>query len=118
MNASTRARVAAIVVAAATGKNVSSIYDYERSAYRSMSVKVGNRQVTGYDYEASAHFSGGGSDLNFYDYDRSAHVQLKLKDKSFSGYDYGTSDHFSGTVNDRSVSLYDYGTCQYYNYSA
>ena len=119
MKDSSRARVAAVVAAAANAKRISSIYDYLASSYRSISAEVDTGRISGYDYSTSSHFSGGGGgQLGFFDYETSAHVQLTLEDKRFSGYDYHTGQHFSGTVNGHSVSLYDYQTGQYYNYSA
>lgn len=117
MKQSSRVRVAAVVGAAASGKRVSSVYDYSIGTHRSISADVSGGRVTGYDYSTSSHFSGSGSDLGFYDYEFSAHVQLRVDENQFSGYDYNTSSHFSGTVNGGSIALYDYETSRYYNYS-
>lgn len=118
MKEATRARVASVAGAAIAGKDVSSVYDYSHGSYRTISAKVSDGRVNGYDYGTSSHFSGGGSQaLSFYDYENSAHVQLKIEGNRFSGYDYDTNAHFSGTVNGNSVSLYDYENSHYYNYS-
>ena len=114
-----RARVAAIVAAVNKGSSISSVYDYAKSVHRKTSADVRSGQITGYDYDTSSHFSGGGSNsLDFYDYETSTHIQLKLNGNQFSGYDYHTSQHFSGTVNGNSISLYDYQTSQHYNFGA
>ena len=70
MKESTRARVAAIVGAASSGRAISSVYDYSFGGYKTMTVSVNNGQVSGYDYGTSSHFSGGGGggNLDFYDY--------------------------------------------------
>ena len=118
MKETTRARVAAVVGAAALRKRVSAVYDYSTSRYRSISAEIGTSGVTGYDYSTSSHFSGGGGgSLDFYDYDNSKHISLKFNDQRFEGYDYATQRHFSGTVSGNSISLYDYETNKYYNYS-
>jgi hypothetical protein len=85
----------------------SSVYSYERGRHTPMSA--------GYDYEASAHFSGSGSSL--YHYGAASHLNLSINGQSFSGYDYGDSHHFSGSVNGKSVQIYDYGEGRYFNYS-
>lgn len=113
----TRARVAAVVGAAAMKRNVSSVYDYSSGNHRNTSAKVENGRVSGYDYNTSTHFSGGGSNLDFYDYDTSAHVQLKMNGNQFNGFDYYTNSHFSGSVNGSSISLYDHETGQHYTFS-
>ena len=118
MKDSTRARVAAAVSAAFKQKKVSTVFDYQSGKHRRTSADASNGKVTGFDYDSSTHFSGGGSGkLDFFDYDNSSHVQLKLDGKKFSGFDYHTNSHFSGTVSGSSISLYDYETGRYYNYS-
>jgi hypothetical protein len=118
MKDSTRARVAAAVSAAIKKKKVSSVFDYQSGKHRRASADVSKGKVTGFDYDSSSHFSGGGSGkLDFFDYDTSSHVQLKLEGRKFSGFDYNTNSHFSGSVSGNSISLYDYETGQYYNYS-
>lgn len=119
MKESTRAKVASVVGAAFKVTNISSVYDYSSASHKSMSVKVTDGKVSGFDYGTSSHFSGAGhgKKLDFYDNETSSHVQLKLEGKKFSGYDYYTGQHFSGTISGNSISLYDYETCQYYNYS-
>ena len=113
-----RARLAGVVGAASRNKNITSVYDYNSSSHRNISVKLTNGKVTGYDYESSSHFSGGSNGkLDYYDYDTSSHVQLKIDGNKFSGYDYHTSQHFSGTINSSSISIYDYETSQHYNFS-
>ena len=114
-----RARVASVVAAATSGANVNSVYDYSKNVHRQASVQINMGQISGYDYDTSTHFSGGGNGvLDFYDYETSKHVQLKLNGNQFSGYDYNSSSHFSGTANNRSITLYDYETSQHYNFSA
>ena len=117
MKDSTRARVAAAVGAAVKQKRISGVFDYQSGKHRQASADVSHGKVTGFDYDSSTHFSGGGSKkLDFFDYETSSHVQLKLDGKKFSGFDYYTSSHFSGTISGNSISLYDYETGQYYNY--
>ncbi len=119
MKNSARARVAAIVVAAANSTKVSSVYDYSTGEHKNASTCVQDGKIRGYDYSTGSHFSGSGSrDLNFYDYETSAHVNLELSGNRFKGYDYHTGSHFSGTIRGRSISLYDYETGHYYNFSA
>lgn len=119
MNASTRARVAAVIAASSKGQNISSVYDYSSGCYVNTSVSINNGQLSGYDYSTSTHFSGGGGDsLDFYDYETSKHVQLQLTGNTFAGYDYHSGRHYSGTVSGGSIALYDYETGRYYNFSA
>ncbi len=59
MEDSTRARVAVIVGAAFNNKKVSSLYDYNMSGHKNISVEVKNGKVSEYDYNTSSHFSGG-----------------------------------------------------------
>lgn len=111
--------VAFVAARLITGKNASSIYDYGRGGYHSISGNVSSSTVNVYDYEAASHFGGSGSsnDLSLYHYGHGHHVSLKVRGKQFEGYDYGSSCHFSGTVSGTSISLYDYGTGSYRNYS-
>lgn len=121
MKNGTRARVAAVVAAAAQRNRVSSIFDYSSSSYRLATVSIDSGRVSGFDYSSSSHFSGSNASndaFDFFDYETSSHVSLKVEGSSFSGFDYHTSSHFSGRVNGRSVSLYDYGTSSYYNFAA
>lgn len=119
MKDTARARVAAIVGAADLKKNISSVYDYSVSGYKSISVSLGqNGSFSGYDYSTSTHFSGSGNgSLDYYDYHTSNFLQLKLIDKKFEGYDYDSQKHFSGSINGNSISFYDYETSKFYNYS-
>lgn len=118
MKDSTRARVAAVVVAAASKRAVSHVFDYSDGGHKSISAGVRNRGVSGYDYSTSSHFATSGNDLSFFDYETSSHVQLKLKGSSFTGYDYHSQRHFSGTVRGRAIALFDHETGRYHNYSA
>jgi hypothetical protein len=120
MKDSTRARVAAVVGAAAKKDHVSSVYDYNSGIYRRISANVERGCVSGFDYRTSTHLTGSGANntLSFYDYETSSHVQLQLNGDQFSGFDYHTNSHFSGTINGNSISLYDYGTGQHYSFSA
>lgn len=117
MKDTTRARIAAAVGAASLNKDITAVYDYSNSGYRTISASVKGGSLNGYDYTTSSHFSGGGESLDFYDYHNSKHVQLKLDGSNFEGYDYETGKHFSGTINGNSISVYDYETSKYYNYS-
>ena len=119
MKDSTRARVAAIVGAASSDQNVSSVYDHAAGRRRRTSVYIGNGRVSGYDCLTSSYFSGGSGgsgDLDFFDFETAKHVQLKITGNSFDGYDYHSGKHFSGTVCCGSVSLYDYETEHHYSF--
>jgi len=117
MKVTTRARVAAAVGAATSGRNVSAVYDYSVGRHHNISAAVSQGRVTGYDYTTASHFSGSGSSLDFFDYHNSKHVQLKRRGAHFEGYDYDSCAHFSGTVSGNAISLYDYETNRHYNYS-
>jgi len=118
MRDGTRARVAATVAAATLKKSVGSVYDYDASTHRIMSVDIRNGQVNGFDHGTSTHFSGGGGgSLDFFDYEHSQHVQLALNGTSFSGFDYHTGQHFSGNVNGSSVTIFDHETGSHHSYS-
>lgn len=115
MDPNTRACIAYVAAKLVSGKGASSVYDYSRSRYISISGSVDASRVAVYDYDRGCHFSG--STTGLYDYGRSAHVSITWNGSRFTGYDYGDRHHFSGSVNGSSVSLYDYGESNYFNYS-
>ena len=120
MKDSLRARVAAVVGAAATKRNVDSVFNYAVSKYQNTAVQINGLSINGFDYTTNTHFSGTGNKsggLDFYDYETSSHVQLTLNNQQFEGYDYHTSSHYSGSINGNSISIYDYETQQNYNFS-
>jgi hypothetical protein len=115
MDIGTRACIAAAAFGIVSQRSPSSVYDYARSRYVTISGSVGNESVALYDYERSCHFSG--SFTSLYDYGRSCHISININGSHFSGYDYGVGCHFNGTVSGNSVSVYDYEDGAYYNYS-
>src|SRR5262249_23212569 len=111
-----RAAVAAIALADAGGRKVSSVYDYSTSVYRNIDARVEGDRVTGYDYTAGCHVDG--NIPNIYHYGESQHIELKRKgDNKYEGYDYGSSCHYSVTVRGNSADVYDCGESSYFNYS-
>jgi hypothetical protein len=120
MNAQSRSSVAYIASRLATGKNASSVYDYDRGTYVSITGTVTDTSVNVYDFDRSCFITGHGNNgiYTLYDYGTSAHINLKIdQDGRFTGYDYGSSAFFNGTVQGRNVSLYDYGDGRYHNYT-
>ena len=112
-----RAIIAAAAIAHATGRNLSSIYDYSGAGYRSISMQIAGTKVTGYDYSISAHFSG--SMPSLYHYGVSGHVEFKHKGgNKYGGYDYSSGSHFEVTVKGNDASFYDYGSSGWTSYSA
>jgi hypothetical protein len=111
-----RASMAATALSHALGRKISSVYDYSRSGYLSIDADVRGNNLTGYDYEKSAHISGSLDSL--YHYGESSHLELKPKGGGqYSGYDYGSSAHFDIRINGNSAELYDYSASAWYSYS-
>ena len=120
MNEGTRSAIAYIAARASDGRNASSVYDYDRGKYVSMTGTVTPTNVNVYDFDRGCFISGTGirGSFTLYDYGLSAHINLKIaKGGSFDGYDYGTSTFFNGTVNGRSISLYDFGDSRHHSYT-
>lgn len=116
MSPETRAAVAAITLAHASGRKISSIYDFSQGGHRSISVSVNNEQVRAYDYMSGCHIQGRLSSV--YHYGRSGYIQIKGSSAGkYKGFDYTTSSHFQATVRGRNVSLYDYESGSYFNFS-
>lgn len=116
MKDNVRAIFTAAAIAHATGKKVSSVYDYSVSRYRAVDAEVTSSRVTAYDYEGRHHFDGAIPSL--YHYGERCHVDLKSNGGGrYSGYNYGTSSHFEVTVSSSgSADLYDYGVRKYFSY--
>src|SRR5205085_1133824 len=106
MDIGTRACIAATAVGIVSERSPSSVYDYDRRRYVTISGSVRNGSVALFDYERRCHFSGSVNSL--YDYGRSCYVSLSVNGHQFTGYDYGIGSYFSGTVNGGSVTIYDY----------
>lgn len=111
-----RAIIAATAIAHATGKSVTSIYDYSEGGYKNIEVNVVGTQVTGYDYATSSHFDGTMPIL--YHYGVGGHVDFKRKDDGkYDGYDYSRSNHFEVNVRGNKAEFYDYGGSGWTTYS-
>ena len=118
MKESTRSRVVSSVASAIMRKKINNVYDYQAGKHRQSSAEVVDGRVQGYDYDTSTHFSGSGSNLDFYDHETCSHVQLKIEGDKFSGFDHHSGSHFSGKVSGNSITIYDYETGKHYNFSA
>lgn len=121
MQESTRARVAAIIGAAARDKRVLSVYDYHAGRYKNTQVKISRGRIRGYDVNSGSHFmsnQGRPGKLDFYDAQTRSKIQLELSGNRFKGYDFHTGKYFHGSVNGHAIGLYDTETGRVYNYSA
>jgi hypothetical protein len=113
MQADTRRAIAYIAGRAISGKTASSVYDYGEGGHHSFSGSVSAAAANVYD--SSCHV--GGKLGSLYHYGHGSHLQLTLKDQSFTGYDYDDASHFSGDVRGSSVTVYDYATGTHHQYS-
>jgi hypothetical protein len=113
-----RAIIAATAISHATGKKLTSIYQYGGdSGHKSMSVDISGTKVTGYDYGTSSHFTG--SIPSLYHYGEGCHVEFKDKGSGkYTGYVYGVGAHFEVTVKQKSASFYDYSGGGWTQFSA
>lgn len=113
-----RAIIAATAISHATGRDVSSIFQYGNgSGYRTVSVKISNNRVTAFDYSKSAHFTG--NLPNLYHYGERCHVQFRDEGGGkYKGFVYGVSHHFEVTVRGNRASFFDYGGSGYTEFSA
>src|ERR1700694_131403 len=108
MNAAARSSVAYIAARLADKRNASSIYDYDRGTYVSITGTVTDSNVNVYDFDRGCFITGHGNNgaYTLYDYGNSAHINLKISQGgTFSGYDYDSGSFFNGTVRGRNVSL-------------
>lgn len=118
MKAALRPRVASIVAADYTGNEIDSIFDCDRSQYVSLSAKIENGEVDGFDYSTATYFSGNGKGtLDFFDYQSSSYVDLKKENGNYSGFDYETASYFDAKISGSTVEIFDYQTSKYYNFS-
>lgn len=120
MNAESRSSVAYIAARLSHRRNASSVYDYDRAKYISITGTVTDTSVNVYDFDRSCYTTGHGNNgrYSLYDYGNNAHIDLTIvQGGRFSGYDYGSSSHFDGTVRGRNVSLYDYGNGRHHEYT-
>jgi len=119
MKSNLRALIACAAGCLISGKKPSSVYDYSKGGYITISGSINGRSVQLYDHDVSCHFSGNGSETeySFYHHGEGCHVSLTLNSRQFSGYDHGTGSHFSGQVNGGSISVYDHQAGSYFNYS-
>ncbi|SCW39189.1 hypothetical protein SAMN02927900_01305 [Rhizobium mongolense subsp. loessense] len=117
MKSNVRAAVAAMAIAHARGRSVSSVYDYKNSCHVNISANVSGNTINGYDYGSSCHF--GGSFPGMYHYGTGKHIDLNITGGGkYSGYDYDTSSHFEVTVRGNNADIYDYGESAHFSYSA
>jgi hypothetical protein len=111
-----RVAMAAIALAYANRRKVSSVYCYSGGGYRDIDASVSGNCVSGYDYQAGCHVDGNIPSL--YHYGESSHIDFKPKgDGKFDGYDYGSGSHFEVTVRGSNADVYDYGGSGYSSYS-
>jgi len=111
-----RAAVAAIALAHANRRKVSSVYAYSGGGYRNIDLSISGNRVSGYDYQARCHIDGNIPSL--YHYGEGSHIDFKPKGNGkFDGYDYGSRSHFEVTVRGSSADVYDYGGSGYSSYS-
>lgn len=117
MKAHVRAAVAAIALAHALGRNVSSVYDYEAGGHKRINATISGNSVNAYDYDSGCHITGGLPSL--FHYGEGAHLQLNPTGSgTYSGFDYDTSSHFSININGNQAQIFDYGEGSYFNYVA
>ena len=112
MQPNTKACVAYIAGCSTSGKNSSSIYDYDQGKYINISGSVSSMQANIYDHDRGCYVQGQLG--NLYDYGVGSHIQLKINGNQFSGYDYNSGTHFQGSVNGNNITFYANG---YSNYS-
>jgi hypothetical protein len=119
MKPNVRASIAYIAARTLTGRNVSSIYDFENAQYFSITGEVSNVRVNIYDYSSNCFIIGNwtGKSGQFYHYGNLNYFQVTMTGNQFNGYDYGTMTYFQGTVSGNSVTLYDYEDAKYHNYT-
>jgi hypothetical protein len=115
VEAGTRRTIAYVAGRAISGRQSSSVYDYDASGHFNFTGTVSADRANVYDFARGCHVSGTLTSL--YDYGTGASVQLHVNGQRFSGYDYSSGSHFSGRVAGQSVSLYDYETGSPYSYS-
>ena len=114
MNANSRACVACIAAAIASGSTPRSVYDYSQQKHISISGSATTSSVNIYDYDRGCYISGNSN--SFYDYGTGSYVSLKVNGNQFQGYDYDEGHSYEGEISNKSVSIYDYGESTYFQY--
>lgn len=104
-----RAIIAATALSHTLGKKLTSIYQYGGdSGFKSVSIDISGKKVTGYDYTTGSHFSG--TIPSLYHYGEGCHVEFKDKGGGkYTGFVYGEGGHYEVKVKGKSASFYDYG---------
>ncbi len=119
MRQDARRAVAYIAGRAISGRNVSSIFDYEAGAHTFFTGPVAPYRTQVFDHTAGCYITGSGdfSNLSLFHYGLGSHIKLSISGNEFRGFDFGGGSHFSGNVNFSTVSIHDYGTGSYYRYT-
>jgi hypothetical protein len=111
-----RLAAAAIALSHATGKDVSSVYDYSQGKYLSIDASVKEDRVAAYDYGQRCHIDG--SLPSLYHYGAGRALDLKTdKPAHYSGYDYDSSCHFEINIKGSNAEFYDYGEGKWFSFS-
>ena len=114
MNANSRACVACIAAAIASGSTPQSVYDYSQGKYIPISGSATTSSVNIFDYARGCYISG--TSTSFYDYGTESYISLSVNGNQFQGYDYDKGYSYKGTISNGSVSIYDYGESTYFQY--
>lgn len=104
--ADVRASIAAIVLAHATGKSISLIYDYQEERHRTISARFYGNVLAALDGERRAQLTGELPDL--FDHKTRSYIHLAQENGQYTGFNHHSGDHFRAEMRGETVALFDH----------
>ena len=110
-----RATIAAVVLAHAKDRLVTTLYDYTAGDYRNIRASFKGDTVDAYDSGRVAKMTGALPDL--FDHVLGQYIHLKPEGERYNGFDHYSGTHFHLMINGNTASLYDHDAEVWSQYS-
>ena len=103
-----RTSIAALALCHSLGRNVTSVYDYDKAEHLNISVSLDGKTLSGVDISRNAKLSGDLPDI--YDHARKNYIHLGGERSPYTGYDHLSGTHFIIEMRGETAALYDHDT--------
>ncbi|MHB8882294.1 MAG: hypothetical protein ACYC69_12405 [Thermodesulfovibrionales bacterium] len=113
----THASIAYIAGRLISGRDIVSLYDYNRACSIDIPSLPVAEEKTGFDYVSWSHMkSGAGISKYKYDLGANKQINISIKGSTFIVYMQGNATHFMGTVRGDTIYIYDQTSAGHFNF--